>query len=109
MRHIKVVMENGHEFDAAINGTNESICKYYNQGPLDIGSFPVEKMVYVWYIIFMDELKTYNVSFSGRLNGAIGIAAPMTKQVLANNPEQAKLRLYKEYEHISRGEATETV
>lgn len=45
-------------------------------------------------------MKTYEIEFIGRLNGALGITYKIVAQVEAPNQEAAILKLYEKYEHI---------
>tara|TARA_R110000822_G_scaffold67329_1_gene164005 strand:- start:460 stop:615 length:156 start_codon:yes stop_codon:yes gene_type:complete len=47
-------------------------------------------------------MKTFKLSFIGRLNGAIGITYKIRENVNAENLEAAKLKLYNKYEHITQ-------
>jgi len=49
-----------------------------------------------------NKLINYKASFVGRLVGAIGISYPITIIIKATNKDQARLNLYKNYEHIKR-------
>lgn len=44
----------------------------------------------------------YIAHFHGRKNGAIGKIYPATQKVEAPDEEQARMELYKEWEHIHR-------
>lgn len=44
----------------------------------------------------------YQASFVGRQNGAIGICYPITTEVEGDTEQDATLRLYGKYEHISK-------
>ncbi len=46
-------------------------------------------------------MKTYYFRFYGRQNGAIGILMYYNAEVKAENYDQALLKLYDRYEHIS--------
>lgn len=46
-------------------------------------------------------MKRYTASFTGRKVGAIGITYYIQDWVEAENEEQAKLKLYDKYEHIT--------
>ena len=45
-------------------------------------------------------MKTYKITFKGRLNGAIGITYGCEAVVVAENEKEARLVLYDDYEHI---------
>ena len=42
----------------------------------------------------------FNISFTGRKNGAIGIFYKINETVSARNEQEAILKLYNKYEHI---------
>lgn len=46
-------------------------------------------------------MKTYQASFKGRLVGAIGIFEQFRDTVEAFNYEEARIKLYDKYEHIT--------
>jgi hypothetical protein len=46
-------------------------------------------------------MKNYRASFTGRKVGAIGITYFIIDYVEAENEEQARLKLYDRYEHIT--------
>ena len=48
-------------------------------------------------------MKLYTLNFKGRQVGAIGIFSEFTEQIMADNIEQAWLRLYDTHAHITRG------
>lgn len=52
------------------------------------------------WIIMINFMKTYTITFSGRLAGALGVTYRITAERLASNQEDAILALYDEYEHI---------
>jgi hypothetical protein len=45
-------------------------------------------------------MNTYKIIFTGRTKGALGITYSIEEEVQANNPEEARLKLYDRYEHI---------
>lgn len=45
-------------------------------------------------------MKTYKISFFGRLKGAIGISYPCYREIEAESKEEALLKLYDTHEHI---------
>ncbi len=47
----------------------------------------------------------WQVSFNGRTAGAIGITYPITDTVEADTEEEARLKLYDKYEHITQFKA----
>lgn len=51
--------------------------------------------------------KTYRVNFKGRQVGAIGIFYAIADTVQGEDEEQARLKLYEKYEHISGLKLTE--
>ena len=46
-------------------------------------------------------MKTFTIQFSGRKAGAIGIFGNFEETVEANNKDEAILKLYDVYEHIT--------
>lgn len=46
-------------------------------------------------------MKTYKVKFSGRKIGALGVSYVMHTTVKADSVEDARLKLYENYDHIS--------
>lgn len=51
--------------------------------------------------------KQYEIKFTGRLLGAIGIFYGFTVRVKAENEEKALLELYKTHEHITQAKIKE--
>lgn len=49
----------------------------------------------------MTKLKLFEMNFNGRLVGAIGATYPNNVNIQAENEDQARLKLYKDFEHIS--------
>jgi hypothetical protein len=45
-------------------------------------------------------MKTYTITFSGRVSGSLGMLYSITARRLAFNQDDAILALYDEYEHI---------
>lgn len=52
-------------------------------------------------------MKTYQIVFSGRIKGAIGIFYTISALRSAESPEAALLALYEDYEHIHSYKITE--
>jgi hypothetical protein len=52
-------------------------------------------------------MKTYQITFRGRLRFAIGIFYEITDTVQAENEKAAELKLYDKYEHITVKHITE--
>ena len=48
----------------------------------------------------------YTARFNGKLQGAIGISYQIVTEVEGENEEQARINLYRTYEHIMRLELT---
>jgi hypothetical protein len=46
-------------------------------------------------------MQNYKITFTGRLCGSIGKLLQFTKTIKAKNFEDANLKLYSNYEHIS--------
>jgi len=52
-------------------------------------------------------MKIYKVKFIGRHIGAIGSFVRFSTTIKSENEEQAKLKLYEEYEHVQHLEISE--
>ena len=46
-------------------------------------------------------MKTYEIKFNGRTKGSIGITYPTWRDVEAESPSKAVLKLYSDFEHIT--------
>lgn len=53
------------------------------------------------------EMKTFEIKFTGRKTGAIGVFAAFAAQVFAENAEAATVQLYDRFEHIHQPEVKE--
>lgn len=53
------------------------------------------------------KIKTYEIRFTGRKKGAIGVFYPITAQVFAVNTDAAVLALYERFEHVQNPQAKE--
>lgn len=49
----------------------------------------------------MSTMETYDITFTARLRGAIGVTHRARERVEAHTPDEARLKLYEKYEHVS--------
>jgi hypothetical protein len=100
MKTARVTFADGNTLTTSINGTEEEIKAYYLGKKFQFGDTEERPHDHMVEAVKVEIFRKYKANFEGRERGAIGIFYPISTTTEGYNEDEAKLKLYDNFEHI---------
>jgi hypothetical protein len=102
MKTARVTFADGNTLTTSINGTEEEIKAYYLGKKFQFGDTEERPHDHMVEAVKVEIFRKYKASFVGRIKNAEGVRYSIAAETEGYNEEEAKLKLYDNFEHIER-------